>query len=73
MPTVPATKGEVVVIESGAGLIVIDNNLVAVRAALSVTRTVKLKLPAAVGVPLIDPVANSVSPPGKDPESMDQE
>ena len=73
MPTVPATKGEVVVIESGAGLIVIDNNLVAVRAALSVTRTVKLKLPAAVGVPLIDPVANSVSPPGKDPKSMDQE
>ena len=70
----PATKGEVVVIESGAGLIVIDNNrLVAVRAVLSVTRTVKLKLPAAVGVPLIDPVANSVSPPGKDPESMDQE
>jgi hypothetical protein len=34
----------------------------------SITRTVKLDWPAAVGVPLILPLANSINPEGKLPE-----
>ena len=36
--------------------------------ALSVTVTVKVKEPAAVGVPVSDPSAPSMRPPGKAPE-----
>jgi hypothetical protein len=36
--------------------------------ALSVTVTVKVKEPAAVGVPVSEPSAPSVRPPGKAPE-----
>ena len=35
--------------------------------ALSATATVKLKVPDAVGVPMIVPSVDSVSPPGKAP------
>jgi hypothetical protein len=51
---------------------VIVSDCVAVRDAASVTRTVKLGLPAAVGVPLITPDALRVSPAGKDPEASVQ-
>jgi hypothetical protein len=36
----------------------------------SVTSTVKLTLPDAVGVPLMVPALESVSPAGSDPEAM---
>jgi hypothetical protein len=69
---VPAAKGDGVVIKSGK-LIVMESDRVAMRDALSVTRTVKMKFPTAVGVPSMDPDGISVSPPGKDPEAIDQE
>ena len=47
--------------------------LVVVSELVSVTRTVKLLVPATVGVPEITPVlAASVSPVGRVPEAMDQ-
>jgi hypothetical protein len=61
------------VITSGARLIVIDNNFVPVCEALSVTFTVKFDVPTAVGVPVIDPAVDNVSPAGNDPEAMDHE
>jgi hypothetical protein len=48
-------------------LIVIGNAAVADAATLSVTLTVKLLDPAAVGVPEIVPFAASISPAGSDP------
>jgi hypothetical protein len=57
----------------GAGFIVIDRALVAVLLALSVTITVKLKVPAVVGVPEIIPVdVPSVRPFGRAPAVIDQ-
>ena len=53
---------------TGDGLIVIARLRLAVRDALSVTVAVKLKLPTALGVPVIDPVVASVSPAGADPD-----
>jgi hypothetical protein len=48
--------------------------LVAVRVAESVTVAVKVKDPAAVGVPEMSPdAASSVSPGGSDPAGTDQE
>ena len=45
---------------------------VAVLDALSTARTVKLEVPAVVGVPLITPVDGfRLNPPGKDPELID--
>ena len=70
-PTLPAGRGEAVVIESG-GAMAMENCWVAVCAPLSATRTVKVELPAVVGVPLITPAADSVSPPGRDPALTDQ-
>ncbi len=45
----------------------IERALVAVAATLSVTRTVKLNVPAAVGVPVIAPALERDSPVGSDP------
>jgi hypothetical protein len=56
----------------GAGLITIDKALGAVLAAESVTLTVKLAVPAAVGVPEMVPVALSESPAGSVPAETDQ-
>ena len=57
-------------ITSAAAFTVIDNACVAVAFALSVTFTVKLLVPAALGVPeIVDPV--SVSPAGSDPVAID--
>ena len=65
----PLGRGDVVVIESGAGAIVIDNGLVAVWGGEPLsTRTVKLNVPAAVGVPLMPPDGgDNTSPVGKFP------
>ena len=46
---------------------------VAVRDVASVTLTVKLRVPAAVGVPKMTPVLDdSAKPEGRVPEAMDQ-
>ncbi len=56
-----------------AGLITIDNGLLAVTAKVSVTVTVKLSVPACVGDPEIVPVvAFSVRPGGNAPVLFDQ-
>lgn len=68
----PLASGEVVVIVS-VGFIVNANALDCVAEAASVTVTVKLAVPAAVGVPEIAPVeALSVRPAGRDPPVIDQ-
>ena len=41
----------------------------AVKAAPSVALTTKLKVPVTAGVPLINPDASMVSPPGSDPDT----
>ena len=51
---------------------VIDNALVAVPLALSATCTVKLLVPAAVGVPLMTPALLKLKPAGSVPELTDQ-
>jgi hypothetical protein len=54
-------------------LIVTDNNLLVVRALASCTCTVKLEVPAVVGVPEITPVELArVNPAGRLPETIDQ-
>ena len=65
VPTVPLSSA-VVVIFSVAGFTVIERSAVAVTDALSVAFTVKLLVPAALGVPvMVEPL--SVSPAGSDP------
>ena len=66
-----AGNGEVVVIPSAAGLIVMESDLDAVCERLSVTCTTKLATVAPVGVPLIAP-AESVKPDGSVPDVIDQ-
>ena len=73
VPTVPPVKGEAVVIVSAGGLIVREKDFVAVCAKVSATRTVKFDKPAAVGVPLMVPPDESVTPAGSEPDSTDQE
>ncbi len=58
---------EVVVTRNAAGLMVIDNGAVIEADPPSVTFTVKLLDPAAVGAPEIVPFAASVSPAGSAP------
>jgi hypothetical protein len=72
VPTVPAGRGDVVVIKSAAGLMLIANALLAVCDLLSATRTVKFDGPAVAGVPLITPEEESVSPLASDPDVTDQ-
>src|SRR5262245_27304923 len=67
-----AGSGEVVVIIKGAGLIVSAKLLVAVMPALSATRTLKLKVPAFVGVPLKTPPLLRLKPLGNAPKSSAQ-
>jgi hypothetical protein len=64
----------VVVIVSTGGAMTIDSAFVAVSAGawLSVTRTVKLEVPAVVGVPLITPPEESDNPAGSEPLASDQ-
>jgi hypothetical protein len=56
------------VVNGVAEPMVIVRLAVAVFAAESVTSAVKVKLPAAVGVPEMDPAEERVRPPGRDPE-----
>jgi hypothetical protein len=67
VPKVPPGS-DPVVIASGAGLIVTTYACESVEPSLSVIFTLKLKLPAAVGVPLIVPCAASIfNPSGSEP------
>src|SRR4030067_826349 len=64
--TVPSESDTVVI--TGYALTMIDKTLVAVALLSSVTCTVKIDIPAVVGVPLISPVALlSVTPTGSVP------
>jgi hypothetical protein len=71
-PTVPAGSDDVVMPSAG-GLIVSDNAAVFDVVALSVTLTVKLADPAAVGVPDIAPPVDRLNPAGSDPADSDHE
>ena len=51
----------------GRGAMIMLSRFVAVAEATSVTFTVKLKVPAAVGVPLMVPAGLSDRPPGNAP------
>ena len=62
----PLETGEEVVIV-GLVLTVSDSALVVVAETLSVTRTVKLEVPAADGVPLIVPLLDRLKPMGSAP------
>jgi hypothetical protein len=66
VPTVPLGN-EAVVIWSGGGLMTSVNARCAVCAAASVTRIVTPKLPAADGVPVMEPPVLNVRPPGNAP------
>jgi hypothetical protein len=72
-PTVPDGSDGVVTLRvgHGAGFIVKENDLSAVCAPceqLSVARTVKLKVPEAVGVPEMPPEELKFSPAGREPD-----
>ena len=62
----PAGSDDVVIPKAG-GLTVIDKAAVAETDALSVTRTVKLLAPAALGVPEMVPPAAKLNPAGNVP------
>ena len=62
----PAGSDDVVITRAG-GLTLTDSAAVAVADALSVTRTVKLLDPAAVGVPASVPPAAILNPAGSEP------
>lgn len=66
VPTVPLGN-DAVVICSGGGFTTSVNARCAVCAAASVTRIVTPKLPAADGVPVMDPPLLNVRPPGNAP------
>ena len=74
-PMTPLGIGEGVVITNPPAVTVIDRLCVSVAGvglALSVTRTVKVEVPAPNGVPLIAPVeGSSASPEGNDPPAID--
>src|SRR4029078_13344531 len=64
-PTAPPARALVVI--AGASPIVMASALVAVAPTLSVTFSVKLKVPAAVGVPVIAPLLARLNPQGNGP------
>ena len=70
-PTVPLGSEDVVTV-NGGGAMVMLNACDAVAFELSFTCTVKLEAPAAIGVPLIAPLAASDSPAGSEPAVVDQ-
>src|SRR5204863_9186369 len=59
-------------IESSSGFTVSASGLDPVWDTLSLTATVKLAVPAALGVPLITPPLDNVRPAGNDPNVIDQ-
>ena|SRR5215472_10242667 len=72
VPTVPFGSDDVVTDSAGAATVMLSP-FVAVVPELSFTWTVKLAVPAAVGVPLIDPDAESDRPAGGEPVVVDHE
>jgi hypothetical protein len=70
-PTVPLGSEEVVTVNCGGAMVML-NACDAVAFELSFTCTVKLEAPAAIGVPLIAPLAASDSPAGSEPAVVDQ-
>ena len=70
--TMPLGRTDVATV-SGRGSTVIWSGCVSLSFSLSTTRTLKLKLPAALGVPAIVPeLLSSARPPGKPPDAIDQ-
>jgi hypothetical protein len=69
-PVVP-TGNEETVICSGGLLTTMVSAWVSVALEESVTCAVKLKLPVALGVPVMAPAVDKVSPPGRDPMVFD--
>ena len=61
-----------VVVGIGFAVIMIDRDLVTEFPSLSVTMTVKLALPVALGVPLITPEESNDRPDGRLPLAIDQ-
>jgi hypothetical protein len=73
VPTVPAVSGLAVeIVGAAAALIVKENDFVDEALFPPVTRTVKVEVPAVVGVPLIAPPVDRERPAGRDPEETDQ-
>jgi hypothetical protein len=70
-PTVPLGSDDVVIVK-GAGVTVMLRACVSVAFELSFTRTLKVEVPAAAGIPLIVPLAESDSPAGSEPALIDQ-
>ena len=70
MPPVPTGTSSTVKLMLPKMVMLIGIVLVPPR--LSVTRTVRLKVPADVGVPLSNPPALSVTPGGKEPDASVQ-
>ena len=68
----PLGSEDVVTVNCG-GTTMMVSACEAVAFELSLTCTVKLEVPAAVGVPLIVPLAESERPAGNEPVDMDQE
>ena len=66
-PVVPPLSGDVLPIASGP-VIVSANVFDAVVLAVSVTCSVKLNVPVAVGVPLSTPAVENVMPAGSEPD-----
>jgi len=64
MPFHRAAGADAVVITSGAAATVIVKDPEAVPPALSFTVAVTLNRPAALGVPLMAPAADAITPPG---------
>jgi predicted RecA/RadA family phage recombinase len=69
-PTVPLGSDEVVTVNCGGAMVML-RACDAVAFELSFTWTVKLEVPAVVGVPLIAPLAASDSPAGSEPVVVD--
>ena len=67
--TLPGVSVELVDNVRAAGLTVIERFFVIGDEPLSATCAVKLKVPAAIGVPDSNPLPLRVSPPGNDPEA----
>ncbi len=66
----PADREDVVTFRA-AGAMAMLKGWVAVAFALSVTWTVKLAVPVAVGVPLMVPAADNDNPAGREPDEID--
>ena len=70
-PTVPDESAVAVIVGTDAAAMTICSGCVPERFAASVTFTVKLEVPAVVGVPEIVPLLASVKPVGSDPALID--